>query len=61
MPRYPRKELPNGFILREFPDGTYQAYRESDSTQESPRYPRRLQAVNWCWMQVAQDAMDSKR
>ncbi len=56
MPRYPRKELPAGFALREFADGMYQAYRENDPAQESPRYTRRLQAVNWCWMRIAAEA-----
>jgi len=55
MPRYPRKTLPAGFAVREYPDGTYQAYRLVGASQESPRYTRRIQAVNWCWLLVGHD------
>lgn len=61
MPRYPRKELPAGFALREFPDHTYQAYRERDPSQESPRYTRRLKAVEWCWLTLGQEAAAKER
>lgn len=53
MPRYPRKEVPKGFVLREFADHTWQAYVEADPSRKSPVYSRRLQAVNWCYMQAA--------
>lgn len=56
MPRYPRKELPAGFALREFPDHTYQAYRLADPSQASPRYTRRLKAVEWCWLLLGAEA-----
>ena len=56
MPVRTKKELPPGFIVREFPDGTYQAYRESNPAQESPRYTRRLKAVEWCWLLLGQEA-----
>jgi hypothetical protein len=58
MPLHPRKKLPAGFALREFSDGTYQAYRESDPSQASPRYTRRLQAVNWCWLLLGEEVND---
>lgn len=78
MPRFPRKELPAGFALREFPpdvatadsdDGsepeypqrTYQAFRQNDPTQESPRYTRRLKAVEWCWMKLGEEADAAQR
>lgn len=61
MPRYPRKELPAGFALREFSDGTYQAYRESDPTQQSARVTRRLKAVEWCWLVLGQEAAAKDR
>ena len=57
MPRYPRKDPPAGFALREFPNTRqWQAYRLANPKQESPRYSRRLQAVNWCWLQLGHEA-----
>ena len=56
MPIQTRKELPPGFIICEYPDGTYQAQRENEPMQQSPRYTRRLKAVNWCWLQLGQEA-----
>lgn len=62
MPRYPRAELPTGFALREFPPDathdkvTWQAYRQSDPRQESPRYSRRIQAVEWCWILLGKES-----
>lgn len=62
MPRYERKALPPGFILREFPPeqpgdkATWQAYRERDPEQHSPRYSRRVQAVDWCYALLGKEA-----
>ena len=53
MSRYPRKELPPGFAVREFSDHTWQAYRVDNPTVKSPVYSRRLKAVDWCYLQVA--------
>lgn len=61
MPVRTKKELPPGFIVREFPDGTYQAYRESNPAQESPRYTRRLKAVEWCWLLLGQEAAKAQQ
>lgn len=57
MPRYERKRLPAGFALREFPDGKFQAYRIDDPSQESPKYTRRINAVDWCWLQLGHTAV----
>ena len=56
MARFARRELPPGFVLSQFADGTFQAYRESDPTQASPRYTRRLKAVEWCWLRLGEEA-----
>jgi hypothetical protein len=63
MPRFARKDEPPGFALRKFlpqraDDVTHwQAHRLSDPSDESPLYTRRLKAVDWCWMQIAQQAV----
>lgn len=62
MPRYTRAELPPGFALCEYPPEFdsdvphWQAYRQSDPTHASPRYTRRLKAVEWCYLQLGQEA-----
>lgn len=56
MARYPQRQLPPGFVLCQFADGTYQAYRESNPAQHSPRYTRRLKAVEWCWLLLGLEA-----
>lgn len=61
MPRYARKELPAGFALREFADKTFQAYRLADPKQESPRYTRRIQAVDWCLLKLGEESVQRAR
>lgn len=56
MPRFTRKEIPEGFALREFPGGRFQGYRLNSPNEESLVYTRRLAAVNWCWLRVAEKA-----
>jgi hypothetical protein len=56
MPRFPRAEIPAGFALRELPGHRWQAYRLNDPKQESPTFSRRLQAINWCLLQLGQEA-----
>lgn len=55
MSRYAKKELPDGFIIREYADGTFQAYRENEPSVESPRYTRRRKAVDWCLIQIGKE------
>lgn len=59
MARYPRTALPPGYVLCEFDDHTYQTYRENAPDQKSPRQERRWKAVNWAWLQVAHEAVES--
>lgn len=61
MARYPRLELPAGYVLRTFSDGTFQAYLERDPRVEGPRVTRRAQAVKWAWVRVGMSASPPER
>jgi hypothetical protein len=59
MPVHVRAEIPEGFALREFPGGRWQAYSQTTPSKESPIYTRRLKAIQWCLLQIAKEATGS--
>jgi hypothetical protein len=60
MPVHVRSEIPEGYALREFPGGRWQAYREDSPDTQSPIYTRRLKAIQWCLLQIAKDAQGAR-
>lgn len=56
MPQYPKKVIPAGFALREFPDGHWQGYRINAPDDQSHVYTRRNAAVAWCYVRLGEIA-----